>query len=80
MKRYMILDVWGSLQGDYVVSDVWKSSYVNKRIHDIIYGRTKRFGVSNVWNSSYIAMCDLRCVDDFMQIDTWYQMDGKAFS
>jgi hypothetical protein len=35
---------------------------------------------SNVWNSSYIAMCDLRCMDDLMQIGTWCQMDGKACS
>ena len=31
MERYVILDVWDGLHVDYVVvSDVWKSSYVNK--------------------------------------------------
>jgi hypothetical protein len=44
MERYVILDVWDGLHVDYVVvSDVWKSSYVNKSICDTIYGRTHRF-------------------------------------
>jgi len=43
MGRYVIPGVWDSLHVDYLVSDVWKSSFVNKSIFDIIYGRTHRF-------------------------------------
>ena len=36
--------------------------------------------ISNIWNGSHVAICDLQCMDDLMQIDTWYQMNGKACS
>ena len=36
--------------------------------------------ISGVWNNSYIDIYDLRCMEDLILIDTWYQMNGKACS
>ena len=43
MEKYVTLNVPDSLYVDYVVSDVWNSSYVNMSICDIIYGGTHKF-------------------------------------
>jgi hypothetical protein len=83
MERYVILDVWDSLHVDYVVTDVLKGSCVNKSICDTIYRRSYKFvwyQIYGIARAFYIAMCDLRFMDDLLPIDTWYQMDGKACS
>jgi hypothetical protein len=83
MKRYVTLDVWDSLYVDYVGSHFWKFSYerVNTSVFGIIYGRTHTFVWYQIYGIyEYMSQYDLRCMEDLMHKDTWYQFDGKAFS